>query len=163
VAVGPDEKQRRQKPEPAAILEDRDGGGQQQKGDEVRTVEGERDGHAGRRAGRRQRAVKTAAAPPRHQAGEGAESRQQEGAQQHHAGKPGGAPDQIEQHLGQPFVGQVEMPRDGLAGIGLAGAGGGEGEGIGRWEPVILYDVLAGPEVPPEIGVVNLGREPAQP
>ena len=55
------------------------------------------------------------------------------------------------------------MPRDGLAGIGLAGAGGGEGEGIGRREPVILYDVLAGPEVPPEIGVVNLGREPAQP
>jgi hypothetical protein len=54
-------------------------------------------------------------------------------------------------------VGQIEMPRDGFAGVGFARARSGKREGIGHGQRAILHDILAGLEVPPEIGIVNLG------
>ena len=162
VAIRPDQKERRQQPQPASIFQNRDGRGEQQKGDQVRPVEREPYGHGGGCAGRPQRSIESPTAPPCHQADQSAHRGEQQRAKQHHAAKARDAPDDIEERLRQPLVRQVEVAGDGLAGIRFARAGGSEREGIGHGQRVLLRDVLPGLEMPPEVGVGDFGREQAK-
>ena len=91
----------------------------------------------------------------------GAQHRQQERLPQHHRAEAAGAVYQVPDGLRQPFMGEVESARGGLIGGYGRGRSGGIGKRIGRGQTVVGNDVLAGFEVPPEIGVGDLGGEKA--
>ena len=57
---------------------------------------------------------------------------------------------------------QVEAARAGFARIGVARTGGGPGERVGVGKRVLFHDVLAGAQMPPEIGIVDLARKKPQ-
>ena len=141
---------------PAPVLQYRHGKCQQQKGDEIRTIECEWDGHSGSRTGRRQRPVEASAPPPCDEPDKSAEARQQQGAEHDYPCETAGAPDCIEQHLRQPLVGQVEPACDRFARVSFTRSRSGERKWIGHGEGVMLRNILACFQVPPEIGVVNL-------
>lgn len=158
VAIGPNQEQRWKQPQPPARFQNHNGQREEQISEELRPVEREwnRDGSRGE-AGHR-RAVQHARTPPRHQAGETAERCQQQRAQPHHTGKTGGAISGVEERLCQPLVSQVEVPHRTFARIRQRRRGGGIGERIGYRQRARLHDVLAGTQMPPEIGIANLRR-----
>ena len=53
---------------------------------------------------------------------------------------------------------QIEALRNGLAGIGGLHEGRGVSEGIGIWKAMLRDDVLAGLEVPPDVGIGDIAR-----
>ena len=162
MAVGPNDEQRRQQPQRAAEFEDGHGRGEQQPGEKIGTVEGEGLRHGGGRECGGERSIEAGAPAPRKQSDQPAERGQRDGSRRHDGRDAAGAPHGVEDDLRQPFVGQVELARAGFAGIGVARAGGGPGKRVGDGKRMLLHDVLAGEEVPPEIGIVDFPREETQ-
>ena len=158
VAVGPEQKQRRQQPHPAPVFQNQDGGGDQHVRDLVRAVGTEiRCDEAGDE-GRRQGAIEALRAAPGPEPHQGAEGGHQQGAQEHHAAETAGGVGQVDDGLPQPRVRQVEGAHGFLAGQRLAQVGG-ETERIGYRNLVVLDHVLAGFQVQPSIGVSHFGGE----
>jgi len=161
VAVPPDQEQWREQPQAAARFHDRDGEREEEIGEELRPIEreGHRDGGSGETGD--PCAMKAAGATPGPAGGQSAERGQQQGAQQHDRGKPAQPVRAVEKQLRQPLVGKVEMPHDVFAGVSEGSGGGGVSKWIGNGQRVRAGDVLAGFEVPPEIGIANFGRQQA--
>ena len=99
---------------------------------------------------------------PGHPAGARAQNREQQRLPQDHRAEAAGAVDQVPDRLRQPFVSEVEAAGGGLIGGDRRGGGRGVGERIGRGQAMLGNDVLAGLQVPPEIGVDDFGAEQPQ-
>ena len=161
VQVGPQQKNRGQRPHVTAAFEDRHRHREQNERHQERAalLKIDRDragGHC-----RADRAQKASIAPPDHQTDQPAEYDQQQRARKHQPGETGGRVNQIHDDLRQPFVRQVEV-----AGLGFAGVGAGEiagvAERVGDGERVGFERVAAGHQVEPDVGVGDLAGEPGE-
>lgn len=160
VGIGPEEEHGREKPHVAAVFENGEGGGGEEEGEQERTVGDVAVGDGGGGNGGGDGPIKAVRAAEGDEAGERADADEHEGAEGDEAGEAAGGVGEIEDDLGEPLMGEVEVADHGLVGVGRAGVFGGEGEGVGVGEMAGLEDVLAGFEVPPGVAIGDFGAEP---
>ena len=161
VTVSPEQEHRGQRPHPSPVFQNQNGRDYQHVSDLIGAVRREIGGDERRDETCRERAIKALRTAPRPQSGEGAECRHEERTEQHHATKPGARISKVDDSLPQPRVRQIERADCLLAGQRLAKIRG-EAEGVGVGNLVVLYDVLAGLQVQPRIGIGHLGGEAGQ-
>ena len=159
MTVCPYGKQGRQQPQTAAEFENGHRHREQQPGEKIRTVQREPLRHAGGRQCGGDRSVNAAAPAERNQPGECAKRGQRDRPGRHDRRASAHLPDGVEDHLRQPLVRQVEPARPRFSRINVMRRGGGPRKRVGEGKCVLLHDVLAGAQVPPEIGIVHFSRE----
>ena len=160
MTIGPQQFERRKGPQESIGIEDADEQSRHEEGKQSRAIGREIDSERSSGESGTDAEVEVGAARGQ-EPGQSTEGGQQRRADQDDPRETSRPIDAIKERLRQPLVREIEMADAGLARIGGRIQGGAEGEWIGNWKGVALNDILAGLQMPPEIGVGDFGAEEA--
>ena len=161
MTVGPHHREQRQQPQFPAGFQNGDEEPGHEERDQRRPVHAELGGDGGGSQRGHQAIIEISRAARGYQSSEAAKTGQQQSLEKHDSREAGRAVDRIHNHLRQPFVREVEVAYLLLARVHRLTQIGGERERIGDGQGTVLNDVLAGFEMPPEIGIGDFGGEQA--